>query len=77
MRAQGFEDAREALRYDGGMLNIRRRTLNPKGGLAQAQMQRGRLVYERGDLKPGDLDTCRAVADEAERQVSGVEVLLR
>ncbi|NMO17067.1 hypothetical protein HPC49_11425 [Pyxidicoccus fallax] len=76
MASQVVSDASAALNYYGQTLNIRRRSLNPEGDMVQVQVQRVRLVYEGGDLRPGS-----AVWNEAlnvvRREVQGVEVLVR
>jgi hypothetical protein len=77
LEAQVLADAREALSYYGGMLNIRRRTLNPEGDRVQVQVQRVRLVYEGGDLKPVQPGDWRKAVYEAKSKFKGVEVLLR
>jgi len=63
------EDASAALRYYGETLNIRR------PGIEQmAQIQRVRLIYEGGKLKPADPKASRAAVREAQNEVEGVEV---
>jgi hypothetical protein len=76
LKAQLREDAREALSYYGQTLNIRRRSLNPEGGLTQVQVQRIRLVYEGGDLKPRDLEAWSEAVTKAQSEAKGVEVFL-
>ncbi|WP_199243305.1 hypothetical protein [Vitiosangium sp. GDMCC 1.1324] len=78
LKAQMKADASEALRYYGEMLNIRRPSLKPllgEGG--KVPVQRVRLIYEGGDLKPKMVDDLKAVVREAEREVKGVEVLFQ
>ncbi|MBZ4422676.1 hypothetical protein [Myxococcus sp. RHSTA-1-4] len=77
LEAQVLADAREALSYYGQELNIRRRTLNPEGDLVQVQVQRVRLVYEGGDLGPGNPKEWKKAVNEVKSKVTGVEVLLQ
>ncbi|WP_370644155.1 hypothetical protein [Myxococcus sp. RHSTA-1-4] len=75
--AQVLADARDALSYYGGTLNIRRRTLNPEGTRAQVQVQRVRLVYEGGRLGPGNPGWWEGAMEGVKSEAPGVEVLLR
>ncbi|WP_375743708.1 hypothetical protein NR800_37490 [Corallococcus interemptor] len=69
LTAQMIEDASAALRYYGETLNIRR------SGIEQtAQIQRVRLIYEGGKLKPADPKASRAAVRDAQNEVEGVEV---
>jgi len=69
LTAQMIEDASAALRYYGETLNIRR------SGIEQtAQIQRVRLIYEGGKLKPEDPKASRAAVRDAQSEVEGVEV---
>ncbi|AFE04385.1 hypothetical protein COCOR_01926 [Corallococcus coralloides DSM 2259] len=69
LTAQMIEDASTALRYYGETLNIRR------PGIEQtAQIQRVRLIYEGGKLKPADPKASRAAVRDAQNEVEGVEV---
>ncbi|RYZ41102.1 MAG: hypothetical protein EOO71_13310 [Myxococcaceae bacterium] len=69
LTAQMIEDASTALRYYGETLNIRR------PGIEQmAQIQRVRLIYEGGKLKPADPKASRAAMRDAQNEVDGVEV---
>ncbi|MBZ4415571.1 hypothetical protein K8638_03635 [Myxococcus sp. RHST-1-4] len=77
LEAQMLADAREALSYYGGTLNIRRRTLNPDGDMVPVQVQRVRLVYEGGDLNPETPVDWKKAVNEVQRRVKGVEVLLQ
>ncbi|MFY0563345.1 hypothetical protein ACN28E_05830 [Archangium lansingense] len=75
MRVQMTADAREALSYYGGTLDIRRPSLQYLG--PEVQIQRVRLIYEGGALKPKLVDDLKAAAEEAEKQVKGVEVFFQ
>ncbi|SEU39140.1 hypothetical protein [Stigmatella erecta] len=69
LTTQMVEDASAALRYYGETLNIRR------PGIEQmAQIQRVRLIYEGGKLKPADPKASRAAVRDAQNEVEGVEV---
>ncbi|GMU01377.1 hypothetical protein KH5H1_54970 [Corallococcus caeni] len=69
LTTQMIEDASAALRYYGETLNIRR------PGIEQtAQIQRVRLIYEGGKLKPADPKASRAAVRDAQNEVEGVEV---
>ncbi|MBZ4336035.1 hypothetical protein [Corallococcus sp. AS-1-12] len=69
LTAQMIEDASAASRYYGETLNIRR------PGIEQtAQVQRVRLIYEGGKLKPADPKASRAAVRDAQNEVEGVEV---
>ncbi len=70
LEAQMKADAREALRYYGETLNILRKSLKRR-----VQVQRTRLVYEGGALKPEDANIWEAAVFEAQDAVKGVEVL--
>lgn len=72
MEAQMLRDAREALAYYGGTLEIVR------PGLKQhVKVQRVRLVYEGGALKPEDAGVLRSAVNATEQTVPGVEVLFQ
>ncbi|WP_232536813.1 hypothetical protein [Cystobacter fuscus] len=78
LKAQMIEDAREALRKYGERLDIRRDSLQPffrEGGAAP--VQRVRLVYEGGDLKPMRVDFLKRAVGETKRAVPGLEVLFQ
>jgi hypothetical protein len=78
VKAQMVEDAREALRKYGGLLDIRRDSLQPLLRMgSEVPVQRVRLVYEGGELKPKNVDDLNAIAREVERAVPGVEVLFQ
>jgi len=73
--AQIVADASEALRYYGEVLNIRRRTLKLRD--TEVQVQRVRLIYEGGSLKPGDAKVLEEAAKQAADKVKAVEVLFQ
>ncbi|MDC0714196.1 hypothetical protein POL68_37375 [Stigmatella sp. ncwal1] len=72
LTAQMTADARDALRYYGETLNIRR-----PGMEMEAQIQRVSLIYEGGDMKPVDLGIWRTAAEHVENRIKGVEVSLQ
>ncbi|ADO70949.1 hypothetical protein [Stigmatella aurantiaca] len=69
LTAQMMADASDALRYYGETLNIRRPGLE-----MEAQVQRIRLIYEGGELKPSDPKALKAAVRETQNEVEGVEV---
>jgi hypothetical protein len=69
LRAQMIRDAREALGYYGETLDIRRPGLE-----FRVEVQRVRLIYEGGDLKPTRVENLKAVVNRAQKLVPGVEV---
>ncbi|HYO59832.1 hypothetical protein [Archangium sp.] len=75
LEAQMIADAREALQKYGETLDIRRDSLQPllREG-SEVPVQRVRLVYEGGTLKPKNVDDLKAAVDETERKVRGVEI---
>jgi hypothetical protein len=73
--AQMTSDAREALRYYGETLNIRRPSLKYLG--LEVPVRRVRLIYEGGALKPKSLDILKPAMQETEKSVRGVEVLVQ
>ncbi|MFY0523366.1 hypothetical protein ACN28I_09340 [Archangium gephyra] len=78
LRAQMRADVSEALGYYGETLDIRRPSLKPllgKGG--EVPVQRVRLIYEGGALKPATPDALNAAVNAAENAVPGVEVLFQ
>ncbi|OJH35810.1 hypothetical protein BON30_37845, partial [Cystobacter ferrugineus] len=78
LRRLVIEDAREALQKYGGRLDIRRDSLQRSFGAAdEVAVQRVRLVYEGGALKPTKVDNLDAVVTTAEEAVPGVEVLFQ
>ncbi|OJH36653.1 hypothetical protein [Cystobacter ferrugineus] len=71
-------DAAEALRKYGEALDIRRdslRSLLREG--SKVPIQRVRLIYEGGELKPKNVADLDAAVREAENAVPGVEVLFQ
>jgi hypothetical protein len=78
LMAQMKVDAGEALRYYGGALDIRRPSLQPLLQEAiKVPVQRVRLIYEGGSLKPTMVDDLKAVVREATSKLKGVEVLFQ
>ncbi|QAT85716.1 hypothetical protein EJ065_4158 [Corallococcus coralloides] len=72
LTSQMVADASNALRYYGEALNIRR------PGLEQmAKVQKVRLIYEGGELKPTDHRTLKNTLDKVGDEVEGVEVLFQ
>ena len=72
LKAQMRADANDALRYYGDIVDIRRPELMRRG--LPTQIQRLRLVYEGGVLKPRDFDMQKAAVRDAQAKVKGVEV---
>jgi hypothetical protein len=72
VEAQMLADAREALAYYGETLDIVRPGLK-----LRAQVQRVRLIYEGGDLKPMPIIDLDALRDRIQGSVPGVEVLFQ
>ncbi len=72
VRVQIRADASTALKHYGRTLNIRRRAL----GLTdvEVQVQRVRLIYEGGELRPANPLVSKAAIDMVERSVKEVEV---
>ncbi|WNG52700.1 hypothetical protein F0U60_31985 [Archangium minus] len=78
LKAQMIADAKEALDKYGGTLDIRRDSLQSllrKGG--EVPVQRVRLIYEGGELKPGKAEDLRSAVNETRKEVPGVEVLFQ
>jgi hypothetical protein len=78
LKAQVTADAKEALNKYGERLDIRRDSLQSllrDGG--EVPVQRVRLVYEGGELKPTNVDALKRAVDEAKEKVPGVEVLFQ
>jgi hypothetical protein len=75
LKAQLIADAREALRNYGGMLDIRRPSLQShlRHG-SEVSVLRIRLIYEGGTLKPEKLNVLKEALEETQRKVPGVEV---
>ena len=78
LQAQLTADAREALRYYGQTLDVRRDALQSllRGG-SEVPVQRVRLIYEGGTLIPTDVDVLKAAVNETRRAIPGVEVLFQ
>ncbi|WP_095981897.1 hypothetical protein [Melittangium boletus] len=76
--AQMLADTRDALRYYGETLQIRRPTLkNLVGENRDVPVARVRLIYEGGEFKPRNVKSLESVVTETERTVKGVEVLFQ
>lgn len=75
LATQMTADASDALRYYGETLNIRRPVLKYLG--PEVQIQRVRLVYEGGKLKPKNLDELQRAVKRVQGDVRGVEVLVQ
>ncbi|QRK14116.1 hypothetical protein JQX13_46400 [Archangium violaceum] len=78
LKAQMVADARDALRKYGETLDIRRESLQPllREG-SEVPVQRVRLIYEGGELKPKNIVVLRAAVDATKEKVPGVEVLFQ
>ncbi|WP_395805709.1 hypothetical protein [Archangium minus] len=76
--AQMLEDARDALRNYGETLDIRRDSLQPllREG-SKVPVQRVRLIYERGELKPTNVVVLETAVSATKEKVPGVEVLFQ
>jgi len=72
LRAQMITDAREALRYYGETLNIRRPGLE-----LRVEVQRVRLIYEGGGLEPVNAREMNAAVRATQEKVPAVEVLFQ
>ncbi|WIG94595.1 hypothetical protein [Myxococcus sp. SDU36] len=72
LTSQMIADASSALRYYGEMLSIRR-----PGMQTDAQVQRVRLVYEGGALKPLDARALVDAMKKTKMEVEGVEVVVQ
>ncbi|MFY0525319.1 hypothetical protein ACN28I_19970 [Archangium gephyra] len=72
IQARMKADAREALAYYGETLDIVRPGLK-----LRVKVQRVRLIYEGGPLKPKDVDALEQAVKEAQNQVPGVEVMFQ
>jgi hypothetical protein len=72
LQAQIAMDARAALAYYGGTLDILRPSLKRR-----VQVQRVRLVYEGGRLKPKDPGVLREAMDPIRLEIKEVEVLFQ
>ena len=72
LRARMVEDARQALEYYGETLDIRRPGLE-----LRVEVQRVRLIYEGGELKPPLAANPDAVMNRVQKDVPGVEVFFQ
>ncbi|WNG25739.1 hypothetical protein F0U62_18215 [Cystobacter fuscus] len=78
VKAQMMEDAREALRKYGETLDIRRDSLHRfLRESSDVPVQRVRLVYEGGGLKPKKAKDLKAAVDATMREVLRVEILFQ
>ncbi|HEX5754048.1 MAG TPA: hypothetical protein VFZ09_48140, partial [Archangium sp.] len=78
LKAQIVTDAKEALSKYGETLNIRRGALQSllhEG--SEVPVQRVRLVYEGGALKPKDVKLLERAVNEIKKAAPGVEVLFQ
>ena len=76
--AQMVEDASEALQKYGGTLDIRRNSVHSLlSGRSEVPVQRVRLVYEGGKLKPSQAADLDVAVEAVRERVPGVEVLLQ
>ncbi|WNG62457.1 hypothetical protein F0U59_04690 [Archangium gephyra] len=78
LKTQMKADASEALRYYGGALNIRRPSLQHlvhEG--SNVSVQKVRLIYEGGALKPKDVADLQAAVSAAKDAAPAVEVLFQ
>ncbi|HYO54989.1 hypothetical protein [Archangium sp.] len=78
LKAQMVEDAREALQKYGGTLDIRRDSLQPllRDG-SKVPVQRVRLIYEGGKLKPKNVNALKTAVNATKSKVPEVEVLFQ
>jgi hypothetical protein len=72
IQAQMLQDAREALAYYGGTLEIVRPRLKMR-----VNVQRVRLIYEGGALKPENPRLLEGAVNATKDKVPGVEVLFQ
>ena len=72
LTAQMIADARAALAYYGETLDIRRPGLQ-----GRITVQRIRLIYEGGPLKPENPRWMKDAMSETQKKVPGVEVLFQ
>jgi len=78
LRTQMVADASEALAYYGETLDIRRPSLKSLLGSERVvRVQRVRLMYEGGVLKPGEQSMRDMSVKAAQRAAPGVEVLIQ
>ncbi|WP_375765767.1 hypothetical protein NR798_29160 [Archangium gephyra] len=73
--AQMTMDARNALLYYGEKLDIRRPALALRD--TEVPIQRVRLIYEGGELKPKDTNVLQGAMGTVKKEVKGVEVLFQ
>jgi hypothetical protein len=71
LESQVLADAGDAVSYYGGQVNILRKSFR-----LRAQVQRVRLVYEGGELKPKQPKEWDAAVDSVKQSNPGIEVLL-
>ncbi len=78
LTAQLKADAREALAYYGETLDIRRPSLQPllREG-SKVPVQRLRLIYEGGDLKPSKVGKLKEIVEAVRKEIPEVEVLFQ
>ncbi len=72
LEAQLKADARESLRKYGETLDIRRPGLE-----GRVKVERVRLIYEGGELKPRNIEELKAAVDATEDAIPGVEVFFQ
>ena len=72
LTAQMKADARGALQYYGETVNVRRSGLE-----GMVRIQRVRLVYEGGRLRPAQGSTLKAALQSVKSNVAGVEVVIQ
>jgi hypothetical protein len=75
LMSQMRADASEALAYYGETLNIRRHVLKYLG--PEVRIQRVRLIYEGGELKPKQPEAFKNAVERVREEVKGVEVLVQ
>ncbi|HEX8701863.1 MAG TPA: hypothetical protein VF815_23750 [Myxococcaceae bacterium] len=72
LKTQVVADAGDAMSYYGGEVHILRKSLR-----LRVHVQRVRLVYEGGELKPRTVDHWSKAVTRARRDYPGIEVLLQ
>lgn len=77
LTAQMKADANAAMMCYGETLDIRRAKLMRELELKTVQVQRVRLIYEGGKLKPGSTDNLKRAVHDTQAGVMGVEVLVQ
>jgi len=75
LTTQLIADASEALRYYGETLNIRRRALKLRD--TEVPVQRVRLIYEGGALRPTKPRVLEKAVKRTQNKIKGVEVLVQ